>query len=137
MSMDTPTSIVTEASSASNDSAFVSPLNTPLSVNRSRHNSAQSNNLLVSRVRHSSGASIMIRHAPYTAPNLLANNHGQDGLLSSARSRHSSAGSPSLPRSAPLSPLVQSFPQQQVIVSYTSNGQHLVTQVLKSLPNYF
>lgn len=107
--MDTPTSIVTEASNISNDSAFVSPLNTPLSVNRSRHNSAS--NLLVNRVRHSSGASITVRHTPYAPPSLM--NHGPDGLLTaSARSRHSSAGSPSLPRSAPLSPLVQSFPQQ-------------------------
>ncbi|XP_057376186.1 uncharacterized protein LOC130697270 [Daphnia carinata] len=40
-------------------------------------------------------------------------NHGQDGLFNaSVRSRHSSCGSPSLPRSAPLSLLVQSFPQQ-------------------------
>lgn len=109
MAMDTPTSIVTEASNISNDSAFVSPLNTPLSVNRSRHNSAS--NLLVNRVRHSSGASITVRHTPYAPPSLM--NHGPDGLLTaSARSRHSSAGSPSLPRSAPLSPLVQSFPQQ-------------------------
>lgn len=109
MTMDTPTSFVTEASSVSNDSAFVSPLNTPLSVNRSRHNSAS--NLLVNRVRHSSGASITVRHTPYATPSLM--NHGQDGLFNaSARSRHSSGGSPSLPRSAPLSPLVQSFPQQ-------------------------
>ena len=109
MTMDTPTSIVTEASSISNDSAFVSPLNTPLSVNRSRHNSAS--NLLVNRVRHSSGASITVRHTPYATPSQM--NHGTDGQLNaSARSRHSSAGSPSLPRSAPLSPLVQSFPQQ-------------------------
>ncbi|KAK4036458.1 hypothetical protein OUZ56_028512 [Daphnia magna] len=117
MTMDTPTSFVTEASSVSNDSAFVSPLrgwrkirkNTPLSVNRSRHNSAS--NLLVNRVRHSSGSSITVRHTPYATPSLM--NHGQDGLFNaSARSRHSSGGSPSLPRSAPLSPLVQSFPQQ-------------------------
>ncbi|XP_057377035.1 uncharacterized protein LOC130698421 [Daphnia carinata] len=109
MTMDTPTSFVTEASSVSNDSAFVSPLNTPLSVNRSRHNSAS--NLLVNRVRHSSGASITVRHTPYATPSLM--NHGQDGLFNaSVRSRHSSGGSPSLPRSAPLSPLVQSFPQQ-------------------------
>lgn len=110
MNMDTPTSFVTEASSVSNDSAFVSPLNTPLSVNRSRHNSAS--NLLVNRARHSSGASITVRHMPYTTPSSLMN-HGQDGLFNaSVRSRHSSGGSPSLPRSAPLSPLVQSFPQQ-------------------------
>ncbi|XP_046442760.1 uncharacterized protein LOC124193138 isoform X5 [Daphnia pulex] len=109
MNMDTPTSFVTEASSVSNDSAFVSPLNTPLSVNRSRHNSAS--NLLVNRARHSSGASITVRHMPYATPSLM--NHGQDGLFNaSVRSRHSSGGSPSLPRSAPLSPLVQSFPQQ-------------------------
>lgn len=82
--------------------------------------------MLVNRARHSSGASVAIRHAPYptTAQNHLIsmmNQSGQDGLISSlnaavasaARSRHSSAGSsPSLPRSAPLSPLVQSHPQQ-------------------------
>ena len=82
--------------------------------------------MLVNRARHSSGASVAIRHAPYptTAQNHLIsmmNQSGQDGLINSlnaavasaARSRHSSAGSsPSLPRSAPLSPLVQSHPQQ-------------------------
>ena len=105
--------MVTEASSVSNasDSAFVSPLNTPLSVNRSRHNSAS--NLLVNRVRHSSGASITVRHMPYSTQPL---NHGPEGHLihgHASRSRHSSAGSPSsLPRSAPLSPLVQSFSHQ-------------------------
>lgn len=114
--------MVTEVSSgASNasDSAFVSPLNTPLSVSRSRHNSAS--NLLVNRVRHSSGASITVRHMPYATASL---SHGPDGVLlhhglhhghqAAARSRHSSAGSPSLPRSAPLSPLVQSNFSQQV-----------------------
>lgn len=139
MPMDTPTSIVT-CESNSNDSAFVSPLNTPLSVSRSRHNSAANNgngcnsngcgsNMLVNRARHSSGASVAIRHAPYptTAQNHLIsmmNQSGQDGLINSlnaavasaARSRHSSAGSsPSLPRSAPLSPLVQSHPQQVLL----------------------
>ena len=155
MSVDTPTSIVTCESSSvnSNDSAFVSPLNTPLSVNRSRHNSAANNgngcagsssnngcgngggnshNLLVNRVRHSSGASVAIRHAPYptAAPTLLMSmmNHAaaQDGGLlmslnaaaaaASARSRHSSAGSPSLPRSAPLSPLVQNLSHQVLLI---------------------
>jgi len=66
--------------------------------------------MLVNRARHSSGASITVRHMPYSTSLL---NHGPDGLLNVSRSRHSSAGSPgSISRSAPLSPLVQSFPQQ-------------------------
>lgn len=94
----------------SNDSAFVSPLNTPLSVSRSRHNSAS--NLLVNRVRHSSGANITVRHMPYTTSGILSSHEVM--LNPSVRSRHSSAGSPSMSRSAPLSPLVQNFaPQQQ------------------------